>query len=235
VFPGRKDGTAAQQFAHHFCRRILGARREGGPIPEYLLDLHTASFGRVNSLYVRADMRDPVARRMALLQNPQIIVHSKGGDGTLRGAAAGLGIASVTVEIGNPQRFHSSFVKLARQGVVNLLSHLGMVRQAQRPSTRRPIPCSSSFWIFTRTGGILSVKPAVSGWVRKGEVIAEIRDLFGVLVDRYIAPVDGVCVGKADDPVCQSGDRIVHIGVVDGGDGGAGTSIYASKTDDGHP
>ena len=34
---------------------------------DYLLDLHTASFGRVNSLYVRADMNDEMTRNMALL------------------------------------------------------------------------------------------------------------------------------------------------------------------------
>ena len=41
---------------------------------DYLLDLHTASFGRVNSLYVRADMNDPVTARLAKLQNPQVRV-----------------------------------------------------------------------------------------------------------------------------------------------------------------
>jgi hypothetical protein len=38
----------------------------------YLLDLHTASRGRVNSLYVRANMTDPNTGNMALLQNPQV-------------------------------------------------------------------------------------------------------------------------------------------------------------------
>ena len=35
---------------------------------QFLLDMHTASFGRVNSLYVRADMTEPSAYRLAMLQ-----------------------------------------------------------------------------------------------------------------------------------------------------------------------
>lgn len=49
-----------------------------------MIDLHTASAGRVNSLYVRADMNDPVTFRMAMLQHPQIVVHSTGPDRSLR-------------------------------------------------------------------------------------------------------------------------------------------------------
>lgn len=45
---------------------------------DYLIDLHTASFGRVNSYYVRADMNAPVTRLMSMLAHPQIIVHNTG-------------------------------------------------------------------------------------------------------------------------------------------------------------
>ena len=41
---------------------------------EYLIDLHTASKGRVNSLYVRADMTNPKTCKMAKLQNAQVIL-----------------------------------------------------------------------------------------------------------------------------------------------------------------
>jgi predicted deacylase len=97
-----------------------------------VVDLHTASFGRVNSFYVRADMNDPMTRRMAFLQHPQIIVQcvsalscrketaplsyfvpttsNTGPDGSLRGAAAQLGINAITVEIGNPHTFQLRYL-----------------------------------------------------------------------------------------------------------------------------
>ena len=75
----------------------------------------------MNSLYVRADMTDPRANRLARLQNPQIIVHNTGPDGSLRGAAMALGKPAITVEIGNPQSFHASFIEKAYVGLENTL------------------------------------------------------------------------------------------------------------------
>lgn len=70
------SGTRSEQFCYYFGERIISKL-------DYLVDLHTASFGRVNSFYVRANMTDPAMAKMARLVRPQIIVHNKGqgGDG----------------------------------------------------------------------------------------------------------------------------------------------------------
>jgi hypothetical protein len=69
-------GTRSEQFCYYFGERIISKL-------DYLIDLHTASFGRVNSFYVRANMLDAAIAKMARLVRPQIIVHNKGqgGDG----------------------------------------------------------------------------------------------------------------------------------------------------------
>jgi environmental stress-induced protein Ves len=74
-FPGKLGGTASQVYNHNFFTKIV---KQLG----YLIDLHTASFGRVNSYYVRADMNDPIASVFAKLHQPQIILHNSGQDGT---------------------------------------------------------------------------------------------------------------------------------------------------------
>jgi predicted deacylase len=72
------------------------------------------------------------------------------------------------------------------------------------------------FWIFAKTGGILNVLHDVNTWVRRGEPIATVHSIFGHLECTYYAPDDGIIVGKNVDPVCQSGNRILHLGVVEG-------------------
>jgi hypothetical protein len=49
LFPGREDGFASQVFCYQLMNKVISQFN-------YLIDLHTASFGRVNSYYVRADM-----------------------------------------------------------------------------------------------------------------------------------------------------------------------------------
>ncbi|KAJ3214195.1 hypothetical protein HDU67_001999, partial [Dinochytrium kinnereticum] len=197
ILPGKPTGSAPQVYAHNLMERIVRNL-------DYLLDLHTASRGRVNSLYVRADMLNPRTRKMASLQNPQIIVHNKSPDGSLRGAAMDLGIAAITVEIGDPSRFQKRFVKNA----------LLIPSEPDLPEYE-PVICSRSYWIFADKGGVLSVVPEIYTWVRKGEPIAYIHSLFGGLVKTYVAPEDGIVIGKSVDPVCESGSRILHLGVVE--------------------
>jgi hypothetical protein len=110
-FPGREDGFASQVYCYQLMNKIISQFN-------YLIDLHTASFGRVNSYYVRADMNDPTSAIMARLQQPQIVLHNSGQDGTLRSAASARGIRAITVEIGNPQLFQSQFVQVSGTGVV---------------------------------------------------------------------------------------------------------------------
>lgn len=50
---------------------------------------------------------------MARLQQPQIVLHNSGQDGTLRSAASARGIRAITVEIGNPQLFQSQYVQVS--------------------------------------------------------------------------------------------------------------------------
>lgn len=220
LMPGKKNGSTPQQYAYNFIERIVKKF-------DYLIDLHTASKGRVNSLYVRANMLDDRTRKMAVLQNPQIIVHNTGPDGSLRSAAMAVGIPAITVEIGNPSIFQKRFVKNALLGVSNIISHLGMIPDEHQQAEFKPVICDKSYWIFTTKGGILSVIPEVNTWVRRGETIATIHSIFGQLIETYTAPEDCIIVGKEIDPVASSGSRIAHIGVCRG--------FYSTgKVDDGH-
>ncbi|KAI8343670.1 hypothetical protein BC941DRAFT_465833 [Chlamydoabsidia padenii] len=171
-FPGKEDGFASQVYCFHLMHKILSQFN-------YMIDLHTASFGRVNSYYVRADMNDPVAAQMAKLQKSQIILHNSGQDGTMRSAAAAKNIKAITVEIGNPQQFQDQYIQ-----------------------------------IYTRTGGVLECYPGVNTIIRKGDLIARMKDMFGALIDEYFAPCTSMVIGRSSNPVAITGDRIIHLGVI---------------------
>lgn len=222
LMPGKENGSSPQVYCYNLLNRVVNK-------VEYLLDLHTASKGRVNSLYVRANMTDPQTRSMAQLQNPQIIVHNTSPDGSLRGAAMELGIPAITVEIGDPSRFQKRFIRSALMGVTNIMSHFKMVVDSPFDASEpddQPVICAKSYWIFAKQGGILNVLPDVNTWVKGGEAIATLHNIFGSLEATYYAPEDGIVVGKNVDPVCQSGNRILHLGVV--------SSEFPEVSNDGH-
>lgn len=207
IMPGREDGNVSQVYAWRVVNRIIKEF-------DYLVDLHTASNGRVNSYYIRADMDDEIVRKMAILQNAQIIVHNPPSDGTLRGTADEMKIPAITLEVGNPNTFQKGLIRDGLTGIHNLLGYLGMTDDEVEEPDVHTVLCKSSYWIYTDTGGIMTVHPQVTDLVKKGQVIATMRSIFGDLVKEYLAPEDGIVIGKSVSPINQTGGRILHLGIL---------------------
>lgn len=207
IFPGKADGNNSQVYVNRLINRIVNRF-------EYLIDLHTASFGRVNSYYIRADMAHPVTRKMAELQNADIIVHNPPTDGTMRGAAEDLGIHAITLEVGDPHRFQKGMIRSGLTGIHNTLIHLKMTEGVieQLDEGEETVLCDSSFWIYTQLGGLLEVTRGTTDLVKQAEQVGILRNIFGDVVKTYHAPEDGVVIGKSVNPVNQSGGRILHLG-----------------------
>ena len=207
IMPGRADGNCAQVYANRILNRLVRHFN-------VLIDLHTASFGRINTLYVRVDMTRKESLRLARALRPQIIVHNAGGDGTMRAAAVAMGLHSLTLEIGDPQRLQPGLVRASRLGLQEVLEHLEMLPDVEDPDPREIVECVSSYWIYTDTGGLLEVFPALMARVKKGEVVARLSDPWGRVISTYSAPDDGIVVGKSTNPVAHTGARILHLGII---------------------
>lgn len=207
IMPGDKEGRSSDHYAWKVFDGIIKHM-------DYLLDLHTASRGRINSYYVRADMEQDITKNLALLQNARIIVHNPPNDGTLRGAAEDRGIAAITLEVGNPSLFQKKLIRSGVEGVHNVLIHLGMVEGEIENAEYETVICEKSYWIYTDMGGQLTVIPELATMVEKGQQIATLRNVFGEIIKEYFAPEDGIVIGKSVNPVNFSGGRILHLGII---------------------
>ncbi len=207
IMPGKANGSVSEVYAYRLLHRIVDQF-------ELLIDLHTASFGRINSLYVRADLTNDRTAVMADLQHPQILVHNEASDHTLRGAAMEMGIPAITVEIGNPQRWQRSYTLGALAGVRRVLQWAGMLEHVPEPRTDQPVVCDKSKWMFTDRGGLLEVLPGLRDFVKEGQRVAVVHNAFGDPIREYRAPYDGIVIGKSTNPVGYTGARIIHLGRV---------------------
>lgn len=207
IMPGKKNGNTSDVYAYRVVQRMISKF-------DYLLDLHTASFGRVNSYYIRADLSSKIAYELARIQNPQIILNAPPADGTLRGAAADLGIQSITIEVGDPDRFQKGMIRSGLTGVYNTLSYLKMYTDSVKQSNDDPVVCDKSRWIYTEKGGILQIHVSLVEEVKKGQLIATLRDVFGKTVEEYLSPENGIVIGKSVNPIAQTGSRIIHLGLM---------------------
>lgn len=205
IMPGRLGSTGA----HHWAHRISTTVTENADL---LVDLHTASSGRINSLYVRADLEDTATARMAMLQRPTIVLHNPPSDSTLRGTAAERGVPAITVEVGDPSRFQARHIRPTVAGIRALMADQGMIQRRASAAGPAPLVCRSSAWIYTDRGGLLDGLPDIATIVEEGEVIGRQVDAFGDLVREYRAPHRGVVIGRSVSPVSPVGARLLHLG-----------------------
>ena len=101
----------------------------------------------------------------------------------MRSAASNIGIKAITVEIGNPQLFQNQYVEWCYFGVMRILTYLNMFRENVIDLSPSAAPltvlCSKGYWIYTKTGGVLEVYPKVNSIIKKGALIARIKNIFG--------------------------------------------------------
>ena len=213
LFPGKKDGNRSQQMAYQIAKKVI-------PHFNYHVDLHTASFGRVNSLYGRGDMQDDTLATMLRILEPDIIVSNKGkasfGEAsglTMRAYAISKGVRSITLEYGNPQVYQEEMIERGVKGIQKLLVGLKFkAGEVVVPSAKNV--CSKSYWLFTDKGGYLEVLVDLNQKLEKGQVIGILRNSFGEVLEEYVAPEAGIVIGKSTNPVNISGGRIIHLGIL---------------------
>lgn len=202
--PGSETGIASSVYVNRLIERVIKHF-------DYFLDLHTTGFGKQNCWHIRADLKDQETRNLALLQNPEAILHSTPDEQSLRGYASYLGIKSLTLELKDPSVFQPDVVNDAVVGIWNVMNHLKMV-----PS---PISCTledtwlveGSTWLRSNAGGILTVFPDLMSHVAKGEKIAEVRNIFGELSREFFAPSSGLVLAKNVNPIAQTGSAILNL------------------------
>ncbi len=216
-FPGKKTGNRSQQYAYKIGERIL-------PTFDIHIDMHTASFGRTNSLYVRADLANDTLKTLAQLQQADIILNSigkpststsSGSSRTMRAEAMSRGIPCITVEYGNPQVFQKEMIQRGTQGIMNTLAWLKMYDEIEVETLEdNAVYCRRSFWMYMEEGGFLSLHVNLKEKLKKGQKIATVKDAFGEVLKEYFAPVDGIVIGKSTNPTNMSGGRLIHLGVL---------------------
>lgn len=215
-FPGKKSGNRSQQYAYQITQKIL-------PLFDYHIDLHTASFGRTNSLYVRADMSDSILAKLALIQDTDIVLESAGapstGDAssssrTMRAQATLMGIPSLTIEYGNPQVYQEDMINRGVESMINTARHLKMIEGDSSHKINTAVVCERSFWIYVDQGGLLTIPVDLNQIVAKGDLIGVLKNPFGDILKEYFAPERGIVIGKSSNPVNMNGGRIIHLGII---------------------
>lgn len=204
-FPGHPEGSSASRIAYSFFNAVVKHC-------DALVDIHTGSFHRTNIPQLRADMTNDEVSQLAHGFGGMVVLHSRGGQGTLRRAATDAGIPAVTVEAGEPMRIQEDVVEDGVKRLRTLITNMGMYRRPLLWSSSTPVYQQSS-WVRTEEGGLLISRIEVGDRVRSGDLLGKVVNPITNIEYQIKSPFDGQVIGMALNQVVMPGYAAYHIGM----------------------
>lgn len=207
-FPGDPKGALGEQLAHLFLKEII-ARSDAG------VDIHSASNHRANLPQIRVHSLEPKARALAEAFAAPVILHASLRPGSLRSAAHALGKLVLLYESGEALRFDEAAVRIGVNGVLGVMSELGMIDEAPRAVETKSVVSRASYWVRAPEGGVFRSLTALGAPVETGDVLGLISDPFGGSEREARAGRGGLVIGRSALPAVNRGDALYHVAVVE--------------------
>lgn len=203
-FPGSANGSLAGRVAYRFLKEIVEPCHYG-------IDLHTGALHRSNLPQVRGDLGDKETLKLAQTFGVPVLLNSDLRDGSLRQMAVENSTKVLLYEAGQALRFDELSIRAGIRGILNVLAHLGLINRKPRASKVKPFVSYASDWTRAGSSGIVHTLKNLGDRVQKGDVLAEIGDPFGNIIDSVRASRAGIIIGKQNIPLVQAGDAMFHI------------------------
>lgn len=204
-FPGSKKGSLASRLANLLMTEVIAKC-------DYGIDLHTGAIDRTNLPQVRADLEDEATLNMAKTFGVPVLLNSPLRPGSLRQAAGEIGVKVLLYESGEALRFDELAIKAGYRGIINVMVSLGMLNKLRlKKQPVEPFIAKGSTWVRATNSGIVSHKKHIGDFVNKGNILAYIKDPFGEVIDKVLANVEGIIIGKQCIPLVHEGEAMFHI------------------------
>ncbi len=204
-FPGSKRGSLAGRIAYGFLNEIVAKC-------DYGVDLHTGAIHRTNLPQIRANLDDAETLELAKAFGVPVLLNANLRDGSLRQCASELGVKILLYEAGEALRFDELSIRAGYRGVLNIMRALNMLKQTKRKvRLAEPFVARQSGWVRAPESGFVTHSKKLGDWVKKGELLASIKDHFGEVAGQVNSPADGIVIGKQNIPLAQEGEAMYHI------------------------
>lgn len=205
-FPGSRRGSFASRLANLLMSEVISHCR-------YCVDLHTGSDHRSNLPQIRADLDDDETRSLATEFGAEVMLHARLRDGSLREAAVSSGCTALLYEGGEALRYDESAIDTAVEGILSVMTRIGMI-EGQGRTVFTALESRSSSWVRASSSGLVRSQAPLGERVVAGEVLGVLGDALGKWERPIKANATGLVIGRTERPVVHRGDAVFHIAEV---------------------
>jgi hypothetical protein len=208
LFPGNPDGSMSYQIAAAFMGKIVAKA-------DYYIDCHGGDINEELSPFVIAAPeigdaeKDRAAREiLAGSFDCEFVTVSSSAGGSNVAASQSFGKPSIILEAGGYGRLMEDAVQFITEGINNVMILLKMLEGT--PKTPRNQKVRKMWNVYAKRGGVCSIVP-LGTRVKRGDKVAEIRTIFGELLETHSSPVDGVVIFRRSPIPVSTNDWLVGV------------------------
>ncbi len=189
VFPGKEDGTLAEQIAFVLTRDFQSQA-------DFYLDLHAGDIheGLTPFVFYPGNAEEAVtaeSRHAASILNMKYMLRSTATTGGYNSAALH-GLPSILLERGGCALWSREEVSAYKKDVKNVLRHLQVLPGAVELPRKVPIDITKAIYLRADSTGCWYPEVHAGDKVAVGQKLGEIRDFFGNILDTYYSEINGV-------------------------------------------
>jgi len=191
-YPGKLDGTMSQIMAYNIFHEIIVKCN-------YVLQFHSGDLNE--ALFPHVIFRKTGKKDVDHVLNDFISLfdmeyaleyHDPEGNGTLMVEASKRDIPTIVLESGQEGTLDEESVDLFYNGIINVMKYLKMTDG--KPKFNKPMMLTGAVDVLAKNGGILHSLVKLGTFVKKGELLGEILNTRGEIVEKIKSPIDGVAL-----------------------------------------
>ena len=205
-FPGSENGSFGTRFAKFVLTNFLNCA-------DVVVDYHSGGVGRFNIPQIRCDLKHNKIEELLEDLSIPLIVNSSLREGSLRETMSKLKKACIVFEGGEGLRIDQTINKYGVNLFKSILAHFDMIDKAEKFNDDKII-IQKTRWIRAKEGGVLLNQAEYGKLIKKGEIIGELKDIQGNLINQISSDCDGVILGMSKTALIMSGDPLYNIGVI---------------------
>lgn len=216
--PGRPDGTISEILVHTLLTEVISQA-------QYHIDCHGGDLGEILWPYAGFSLTgnpeiDQQGETLVRLYTPRIFaLYDPQGTlppttGSITHTAAHRSVVSMLAEAGSNGTLDPADVETHLNGIRNVMRYLGMIEGRPVIEGDR-LRAREQFTVNATRGGLIRVKIEIGEEIRAGQEIAEIANVFGDVVERVVAPRDGIARLIWAAKAINTGDPVVKCWVTE--------------------
>ncbi|WP_230532371.1 succinylglutamate desuccinylase/aspartoacylase family protein [Microvirga roseola] len=204
MFPGDPDGSTSERLAHWLVTEVY-------PQVDAYLDLHGGDLDESLAPFTLFPSGCERSRALATAFGLPVVV-AAGGEGYTINAAYRVGVPSILPEVSGNGLWGEDTVEEMTAGVERVMHHLGMIAGPVKQAPEDGLQVVTMWVPSAPCDGLWYAAKEVSEPVAVGEVLGEIRDVFGSVFATVRSEKEGFILYRLTSLAVNKGEALLGVG-----------------------